>query len=248
MIPKDRVLEKLDSLLKLKDFSGAKRLLQYWLSEAEYTGDSHGAVLIENEWMGLCRKLGEREDALRHAQNALDLVGKMGIGDTVGGATTYLNSATVCKAFDRPQDALNLYEMAREIYERQLSPADDRLAGLYNNMGLALVDLKRFSEANQLYEKALSILKPMEGNEPEMAITYLNLASSVEAELGLEQGAEDIKAYSLKAMDCMEVGKDRRDGGYAFVCEKCATVFGYYGEETYAKQLLERSRRIYEGA
>ena len=64
MIPRDRVLDKLDSLLRSNDYAGGKRLLQYWLSEAEYTRDNHGALLMENELMGLCRKLGEKEQAL----------------------------------------------------------------------------------------------------------------------------------------------------------------------------------------
>ena len=40
----------------------------------------------------------------------------------------------------------------------------------------------------------------------------------------------------------------KRDGYYAFVCEKCASVFGYYGHFAYEKELYERSRRIYEGS
>ena len=38
-----------------------------------------------------------------------------------------------------------------------------------------------------------------------------------------------------------------RDGYYAFVCEKCATVFDYYGRFFYANELKARARRIYEG-
>ena len=72
MIPKDRVLDKLDSLLQSNDYAGAKRMLQYWLSEAEYTGDDQGVLLMQNELMGLCRKLGEKEKALKYAQDALD--------------------------------------------------------------------------------------------------------------------------------------------------------------------------------
>ena len=57
MIPKDRVLDKLDSLLQSNDYAGAKRMLQYWLSEAEYTGDSSGVLLMQNELM---QKYSER--------------------------------------------------------------------------------------------------------------------------------------------------------------------------------------------
>ena len=248
MIPRSRVLDKLDQLLRSNDYPGAKRMLQYWLSEAEYTGDNHGILLMKNELMGLHRKLGEREQALQCAQDALDLVGKMGIEHNVGAATTYLNSATVCKAFDLPEDAINLFEMAKDIYERELPPTDDRLGGLYNNMGLALVDLKRFREAEALYQKALAVMESVPEKEPEMAITYLNMATAAEMELGLEQGKNTIADLAKKAMDCMEIGKDRTDGNYAFVCEKCATVFDYYGYEDYAATLLKRCRRIYEGA
>jgi len=247
MIPKDRILDKLDSLLADNDYAGAKRLLQYWFDEAKLGGDRHGVLLIENEWMGLCRKLGEKEDALKHAQNALDLVGEMGIGDSVGAATTYLNSATVCKAFGLAEDALNLFRIAREIYERDLAPTDDRLAGLYNNTGLALVDVGEYAQARELYEKALSILGDIPQKEPEMAITCLNLASAAEAEYGLEEAQRMIAEFCDRAKTYLEIGRDRRDGGYAFACEKCASVFGFYGYEDYARVLLERCRRIYEG-
>lgn len=247
MIPRDRVLSKLDALLQSNDYAGAKRLLQYWLSEAEYTGDDHGILLMENELMGLCRKLGEKEQALQYAQKALDQVSKMDIGDNVGAATTYLNSATVCKAFGLPEDAIALFRMAQTIYERDLSPTDDRLGGLYNNMGLALVDLKEFRQADALYRKALSVMAAVPEKEPELAITYLNMATAAEMEHGLAAAQPMIAELAEKAMACMEIGKDRTDGNYAFVCEKCASVFGYYGYEDYAVQLQGRCRRIYEG-
>jgi len=247
MIPKDRVLEKLDSQLRHNDYVGAKRLLEYWLSEAECTGDASGKLLMQNELMGLSRKLGEREQALKFARDALGQVEKMGIENNVGAATTYLNSATVFKAFGKPEEAVPLYERARTIYERELSPNDERLGGLYNNMGLALVDVRRFREAEELYEKAISVMKMNPEKEPEQAITYLNMATAAEMEFGLDKAADRIAELAQKAMACMDVGKDRTDGNYAFVCEKCASVFGYYGYEDYAHELKERCRRIYEG-
>lgn len=247
MIPRDRVLSKLDSLLRSNDYAGAKRLLEYWLAEAEYTRDGHGILLMQNELMGLSRKLGEKEKAVGYAEKALSQVEAMGIAENVGAATTYLNSATVFKAFGDPERSIALFEKARTIYERELSPTDDRLGGLYNNMGLTLVDLGRFGEAEELYLKAISVMESAEGKEPEEAITYLNMASAAEAELGLLRAKEKISALLAKAAERMDIGKDRTDGNYAFVCEKCATVFGYYGNEDYARELSERCRRIYEG-
>ena len=247
MIPRSRILDKLDALLRRNDTAGAKRLLQYWLEDARYNGDDHGLLLMQNELMGLCRKLGEREQALQYAQDALDQVAKMDIADTVGAATTFLNSATVCKAFGLAQDAINLFQMAQRIYERELPPDDERLAGLYNNMGLALVDLKQFDRADALYRKALAVLQPLEGKQPEQAITYLNMATAAEMQHGLQEAADAVAALAEQAMACLEYGKERTDGGYAFVCDKCASSFGYYGYEEYARTLQQRSRRIYEG-
>ena len=243
-IPTDRVLEKLDGFFAKNDTAAAKRHLLYWLSEAQMLGDDRGALLLNNELMGLCRKLGQRDEALDYAQKALALVEKMGIVQNVGAATTYLNSATVYKAFNRPQDALRLYEKAKNIYEQQLRPDDDRLAGLYNNMALALVDLERFQEADSLYRQALSVLGNVPDKVPEMAITYLNMATAAEKQYG-QKAALDALLEQAKAL--LESCREQTDGNYAFVCEKCATVFGYYGDEIYANDLLERSRRIYEG-
>ena len=243
-IPTDRVLEKLDGFFAKNDTAAAKRHLLYWLSEAQMLGDDRGALLLNNELMGLCRKLGQRDEALDYAQKALALVEKMGIDQNVGAATTYLNSATVYKAFDRPQDALLLYEKAKNIYEQQLRSDDDRLAGLYNNMALALVDLERFQEADSLYRQALSVLENVPAKVPEMAITYLNMATAAEKQYG-QKAALDALLEQAKAL--LESCREQTDGNYAFVCEKCASVFGYYGDEMYARNLLERSRRIYEG-
>lgn len=248
MIPKDRILEKLDSLLKSNDYQGAKRLLNYWLSEAEYINDQGGKLLLENELMGLSRKLNEKEQALKFAEDALDQINKMGIEDNVGAATTYLNSATVFKAFGMAERSLSLFEKARKIYERDLQKNDDRLGGLYNNMGLTLVDLKRFDDAFDLYNKAIFVMKALPHKEPEQAITYLNMATAVEMEKGLIDGKEKINELAIKAMACLDSVKHRLDGNYGFVCEKCASVFGYYGYEDYANELKERSRRIYVGS
>ncbi len=245
MIPRERILSKLDSMLAGNDCDGAKRLLQYWLSEATATRDDHGALLMENELMGLCRKLGEEAQALDYADKALDRITRMGIGDTVGAATTYLNCATVCKAFGKAADAVPLFCKAREIYEAGLATDDDRLGGLYNNMALAFVDLKKFRKADELYRKALCVMQT-EGREPEQAITFLNMATAAETEHGLFDAGTVIEELCEKAKACMEAVKDRTDGHYAFVCEKCATVFGYYGFEEYARELDTRARRIYE--
>ena len=74
----------------------------------------------------------------------------------------------------------------------------------------------------------------------------MNMASAYEAKLGLLEGDEIITEHLNKAKEILE-NYPNRDGYYAFVCEKCATVFGYYGHFFYEKELKERAEKIYEG-
>lgn len=247
-VPTDRVLERLDGYLAKNDYAAAERHLLYWLSEAKMNADGNNILLLSNELMGLYRKLSQKEKALRFAAAALEEINKMNIGENIGAATTYLNCATVYKAFQMAEKAMPLFEKAKNIYEKNLEANDSRLGGLYNNMALALVDLKRFDEAEGLYKKAVSVMQSVQNKEPEQAITYLNMATAAEAQYGLENAQDIISDCIEKAMKLLDESKSENDGNYAFVCEKCATVFGYYGYFDYENELKERYRRIYEGA
>lgn len=242
----DRILAKLDEHLHKNDYTAGERHLLYWLAEAEKNDDARTELLIRNELMGLYRKLGRKDDAFACVNAALAKIDAMQIGQQVGAATSYLNAATVYKAFGKAEDALPLFEKARGVYERELEATDSRLGGLYNNMALALVDLGRFEDADALYKKAISIMEQAESGALEVAITYLNMASAAEAKLGLEEANEVIDTYLQKAEALLEA-HTKRDGYYAFVCEKCASVFDYYGYFVYARELTARAGRIYEG-
>lgn len=245
-IPATRVIEKLDAFLDRNDYAGAERLLLYWVNEAGLGRDLRGEFQLRNELMGLYRKLGRRESAMENSDRALALIGKCGIENTVSAGTAYVNAATVRKAFGMADAAIPFFEKARAIYEANLKPNDPLLAGLCNNMGLALTDLGRFPEARELYAKALSIMSGIANGEPEAAVTYLNLANLEEAESGLENGSEAIDACLAAARELLETKTLPHDGNYAFVCEKCAPTFGYYGHFAYAAELTERANAIYE--
>ena len=72
------------------------------------------------------------------------------------------------------------------------------------------------------------------------------MASAAEAQFGLEEAEGKITECLNKAMELLDISEYQNDGNYAFVCEKCASVFGYYGYFFYENELKERSRRIYE--
>lgn len=244
-ISTERVLSKLDELLSRNDYDSAEQHILYWLNEADSANDKRCKLLLTNELAGLYRKLSREEDALKTVQNALELVKDMGIENNIGAGTTYINCATVLKAFGKADESLPLFEKALNVYTEKLESNDKRFGGLYNNMALSLVDLKRFDDAYKLYEKAILVMEKHNDGMLEIAITYLNIASAKEAELGLEDSELIIEEYIYKAMKILDE-YEKRDGYYAFVCEKCASVFGYYGFFAYENDLTKRAREIYE--
>lgn len=243
-----RCLGRLDEYLGRNDLAAAERHLNYWKEEALAGRDLRGLLTVENERMGLYRKLGREADAQAAVRSALSLVDQTGLQDTVTAATTMLNVGTVCKCFRQSGQALGWYEQARAIYERELAPDDPRLAGLYNNLALVLVDLSRFAEARALYEKALAIVERAENGALDAAITELNLANLAEAERGLLEAEDEIEARLDRAKALLDRPDLPQDGYNAFVCEKCAPTFGYYGRFADAQELKERSEAIYARA
>ncbi len=240
----NRLLNKLDSYLHKNDYVKAEEYLLACLQDSVKSEDYVTEILLRNELMGLYRKVGKRDEALSTVEEVLNKIRQKGVENQVGSATTYLNCATVFKAFGMAEKSIIIFEKAKEIYEKALPPYDERLGGLYNNMALTLVDLKRFDEAKALNEKAIRIMK----SKPlEIAITYLNMANAVEAEKGILEAHNEIQMYLEKAKALLEE-YENRDGYYAFVCEKCASVFGYFGDFLYDEELKNRARRIYEGS
>lgn len=245
-IPVGRVMEKLDSYLEANDYAGAERHLNYWLESAEQYFDRRGALSVLNEQIGLYRKLDRKEECLQAIEKALPLCPELGMENSVSYGTTLINAATGYKAFGMAKTALPLYRDARALYERWLKPGDARLGGLYNNMALTLSELGEYREAEDLFHRALDVMAQQEHGEPEMAITWLNLADLTVAEQGMEAGEETIAGYLEKAEALLNTPDLPRNGYYAFVCEKCAPVFGEYGWFMTARTLSERARSIYD--
>ncbi len=244
-IPVGRVIEKYDEYIGMRDSDAAERHLLYWLAEAEAGGDSHGRLTVINELMGFYRNTERRDEAYKYAALGLEAVHD---DKRLITATTYINAATVYKSFGEASRAYPLFVRAREIYEELLEPDDERLAGLYNNMALALSDLGRYSECYELYRRAIEIMIGKERGTIDAAISYLNMANAREAEKGADSAAGDIDDDLACAEALLEDAADRRDKYYAYVCARCAPTFRRYGMEDYAKTLEARSQDIYEGA
>ena len=245
-IPQQRIIEKMDEYMSRRDYAGAERHLLYWLAEAQLGGDKRGELLIRNELVGHYRKVGNREKALESGDEALRLLDELDFGGTISSGTTYTNVATACNAFGENQRALALFEKARTVYESTPRTAPELLGGLYNNMALACVALGQFDRAFDLYDKAMDAMSKVPGGVLEQAITCLNMANAVEARDGMEAGEHRIFDLMDRAWELLDDPSAPRNGYYAFVCEKCAPTFSYYGYFAAAEELNERAKRLYE--
>jgi len=259
-IPQQRIAAKLDEYMSRRDLAGAERHLLYWLDEALAVGDVRGELMVRNELVGHFRKTANAQQAFAHAEKALELVVELGFEKTISAGTTYTNAATAFNAFGENERAIELFEKAVEVYEASPQTALHLLGGLYNNMALACVALGRFDEADVLYQRALAIMEKAEHGALEQAITYLNMADAVVAKARVASGGNTLEGDILAEASCeadvqrlldtafalLDTPSAPRDGYYAFVCEKCAPTFAYYGYFLADAELRKRAEAIYE--
>ena len=246
-LPLRRIIEKYDGFLFRKEYEQALRHLLYWEKEADESFDTRSKLAILNEKIGLYRFMGKADEALAASDEALTYQKSLGIDGTVTAATTYLNAATACKAFGQLKRSVSLYEEALPIYEKELSDRDSRLGGLYNNLALALYEEKDFSSARSYFEKALGVMRKIEDSEPDTAITLCNLADLELAEKGELESAPLVEKLLTDAAGLLRSCK-KKDGYYAFVCDKIVPAFSYYGFFADAADFSKEAKEILERA
>lgn len=244
-VPVARVISKLDEEYSRNDISAAEKVLLYWINEAKMLNDLDGELSLSNEAIGFYRKNPNEEKAFKYGDRALEIIEILEISESVTAATTYVNYATMAKSFSKVGVALDFFAKAEPIYKKYLKDNDDRLGGLYNNMALALVDIDKYEEAKKYYMLAIETMEKVELGEREIAITYLNLA---DLENAIDSNEKDklISDYIEKAYSLLTNKKIPRDGYSAFVYEKCAPTFGYYGYFLYENELKNEAKRIYD--
>ena len=247
-VPQQRIREKVDACMSRRDYARVERTLLYWLDEARAAGDRRGQLMIRGEMIGHYRKTGEKDKARESEEDALRLLREMDFASSLSAATTYVNIATARCAFGENEEALGFFKKAREIYESSPGVTPELLGGLYNNMGLCCAALRRYDEALALYEMALSQMEKTPGGALERAVTKLNMANSLEDRDGMESAEHSIFFLLDEALLLLNGDGFPRDGYYAYVCEKCAPVFDYYGYFADGAELKRRAEEIYERA
>ena len=236
-----RVIEKLDGYLDRRDYDGAERHLHFWLEQAD---DPRVRLSILNELIGLYRKTLKEKECLNAVSKALQLAEDLNMKESIMAGTSFLNAATGYKAFGRAEEALRLYKRAEKIYELLLAKDDSRLAGLYNNMAVTLADLCQYDDAEKMYNKELDIMRVQENGKLEMAVTYLNMADLYYARQGPEESEVKVNECLDLAESMLDSADILKDGYYAFICEKCAPAFNFYGRFLMGAKLLAAAGEI----
>ena len=119
---------------------------------------------------------------------------------------------------------------------------------VYKAFGQSEEALPLFEEAMFVYEELLPDNdRRLAGNEPEEAITYLNMTGMYEERDGIEKAQESIDTCLTKAQEKLAAADGKTEEGYlAFVFDKCAPTFSYYGWFAEKNLLMKRSEEIYE--
>ena len=74
------------------------------------------------------------------------------------------------------------------------------------------------------------------------------MADAVAEQSGLEEGEEEIARLLDRAYELLQDKSAPHDAYYAFICERCAPCFSYYGYFATAEELLQEAKAIYERA
>ena len=246
-VPQQRIRDRMDDYMSRRDYAGAERHLLYWLNEARAGGDQRGELMVLNELVGHYRKTAERDKAMACAADAVKLLDALDMRGSISEGTTCVNIATMMNAFGENAQAIALFGRAREAYESSPATEPQLLGGLYNNMALTCVALRRYDDAEALYEKAMAQMGRAQYGELEQAITCLNMANLIEDRDGMETGEARIYDLLDRASALLDTEGIPHDGYYAFVCEKCAPTFEYYGYFADAQRYTQESKLIYEG-
>ncbi|MBO4251042.1 MAG: tetratricopeptide repeat protein [Clostridia bacterium] len=241
-IPVKRIIEKADEYFNKNDLAGAKRHLEYWEKEAVDLADKNGELSVVNELLGLYRKNGDNENALRVIGRALALIEELKIADTVSAATILLNAATTYKAVGKADLSLPLYEKTLAIYKANLAATDERFGGFYNNYALALTDTGEYEKAEECYDNAIAVMENVKGGKPDLAITYVNLAHFYEKTGDTDKITDCLfKAYGLLNDD-----DNVKNGYYAYVLDKCAPSYKHFGYTKIFDDMIKEAKEIYE--
>ena len=249
----DRILAKYDDYIKKDDIMSALKHLEFWDKEIRIVKDDNiqnkrSLLTVENELIGVYRQLKLRDKADYIIESILSLIEELDIKSNISTSTIYTNIATSYKVFEEYDKAIYYYNLAFDIYNsKDYDKTTYEYASLLNNFALTLIDVEDYDKANDYFLQAIDVLTHLKGKDLEIALTYLNIATLIDAKYNIGKEKE-IDENLDKAKAIFDGSTVIKDSYYAYVCDKAASVYAYFGYFLYAKELKERRDLIYERA
>lgn len=239
-----RFINKLDSCFNRNDMRAARECIMYWEKEARENGDDRGLLTVLNEAVGFYRRSKKRTKALSATEEILSLVDKLGLSESLSGATMYINSATTLSFFGNTEEGLELYNKAAFCYKTNGGTQTYEYATLLNNMAASLNELKRYDEAEENWKNAIDILKKIGYHDGEIAISLIMLAHLTYDRD--DTAYEQVESLLDEAWEYINSDDQPKDGNYAYVLRKCAPSFEYFKRPIEAQAMREVAKEIYQ--
>ena len=119
-------LEQLDSFYRKDALEEAKDFLQKTYAEAVEAEDISLQLTVLNEMMSYAGTMGEEELGMAAVTECGRLIEAYGLQDNAAIGTIWGNMATVLSRFDKIQEALAYYQMAKEKLDKNSPCAKDK--------------------------------------------------------------------------------------------------------------------------
>lgn len=236
MFDLDLFLQELDTMYS----QGPEKLEKYLvngINRAKAEGDKGAALVILNELMGLFRVTGKYDECTACADEVLAISKELHIEGTVNFGTVLLNVATAYRVMGRYDEAEEYYNRVKQIFEKDLTEPDYRMATLYNNISLLYSETKRPRLAKEQLYLAMNVISELDNAQVEIAITHINLGNLCFSLRENEEGIEHMKT----AVHIFENANATDDSHYAAALSGLGEAYFYCDD-------LETSIIFYEKA
>ncbi len=238
-----QIYEKLQEFFAEGRNEEAEDFLIEMMKQAQESGDYNTLIMLLNEMIGFCRETGQYDKSLGYSSQVLQLMEQLGLKDSQAYATTLLNVATACRAAGKFHESYRIYMDVFPLYEKWLSPGDPLYASLYNNMSLLFQEMEEHERAVECQGKAIAILSSIPGKEREIAISNVNMASSL-CKISEKEDAREIAGEAALAAETA-ISELERLGIHDI---HTAAAFAAYGDALTLLEEFEQAENYYKQA
>ncbi len=210
------------------------------LAEAEKSGDKQNIGLVLSDISYVSVLVGTYSEGVTAAERGIEISKET--KDEKRQATFLVNLANLVGAQGDLNSALNYAKEAVEIRERILKPNDASLAQAYNDLAGNYMHLRKVTEAETNYKRALKIYE--DNGDPRAAACYSNLSL-----VCVEQGkGDEAEQLAQKALAIDEKNKGPDHPWVAADAAALATIYFAQGKYTQVEPLIKRALAIEEKA